>query len=74
MLRSLRLQSGSSAFKQINAKTKCEILKEGPRNISEKKVPETTALFAFPNIHHCSQLHTKERTNGFILQHSYVTS
>jgi len=47
-------------------KTKCESLKEGPRNISEKRGPETTGLLAFPNIHPCSQLHTKERT-GFIL-------
>jgi len=32
---------------------------EGPRDISEKGGPETTPLFAFPNIHPCSQLHTK---------------
>jgi len=32
LLQSLRLQSGSSAFKQNNAKTKCESLKEGPRD------------------------------------------
>jgi len=31
-----------------------------------KRGPETTALFAFLNIHPCSQLHTKERTD-FIL-------
>ena len=48
LLQCLRLQSSSSAFKQNNAKTKCESLKEGP--------PETTALFAFPNIDPCSQL------------------
>ena len=36
LLQSLRLQSGSSAFKQNNAKTKCESLKEGPA-ISLKK-------------------------------------
>ena len=65
-LQSLRLQSGSSAFKENNAKTKGASLKEGPRDISEKEGFETTALFAFPNIHPCSQLHTKERT-GFIL-------
>jgi len=65
-LQSLRLQSGSSAFKENNAKTKGESLKEGPRDISEKEGSETTALFAFPDIHPCPQLHTKERT-GFIL-------
>ena len=66
LLQSLRLQSDSSAFKQNNAKTKCESLKEGLRDNSEKKGPETTALFAFLNIHPCSQQHKKERT-GFIL-------
>ena len=30
LLQSVRLQSGSSAFKHNNAKTKCESLKEGP--------------------------------------------
>jgi len=65
-LQSLRLQSGSSAFKQNNAKTKCGSLKEGSVTSLKKGGPETTALFAFPNIHPCSQQHTKERT-GFIL-------
>ena len=66
LLQSLRLQSGSSASKQNNAKTKCESLKEGPRDISEKEGPRGDASFASPNIHPCSRLHTKERT-GFIL-------
>jgi len=39
LLQSLQLQSGSSAFKQSNAKTKCESLKEGPHGISEKRGP-----------------------------------
>jgi len=47
-------------------KKQYESLKEGPGEIFQKGGPETTALFAFPNIHPCSQLHTKERT-GFIL-------
>jgi len=59
---SLRLQSGSSAFKQNNAKTIRESLKVGSATYLKKGGHETTALFAFPNIHSCAQLHTKERT------------
>ena len=43
------LQNGSSAFN--NAKTKCESLKEGLRDISKKTGPEMTAMFASPHIH-----------------------
>jgi len=42
------------------------VSKRGLATSLKKGGPETTALFAFPNIHPCSQLHTKERT-GFIL-------
>jgi len=66
LFQSLQLQSGSSAIKQNNAKTKCKSLKEGPHNIFDKRRSETTASFASLNIHPCSRLHTKERT-GFIL-------
>jgi len=61
---------GSRVVHQLLNKTiqkkQYESLKEGPGEIFQKGGPETTALFAFPNIHPCSQLHTKERT-GFIL-------
>jgi len=66
LLQSLPLESSTSVFKQNNAKTKCESLKEGPAAFQKKGGPETTALFAFPNIHPCSQLHT-EKITGFIL-------
>jgi len=62
------LWSGSPAFKQKNSKLSAKVPKRGPVTSLKKEVPETTALFAFPNIHPCSQLHTKERTD-FILQH-----
>ena len=39
-LQSLRLQSGSSVFKQKNSKTKCESLQGGPRDIFEKWGPQ----------------------------------
>ena len=67
LLQSVRLQSGSSAFKHNNAKTKCESLKEGPATSLKKGGPGTTALLAFPNIHLCSQLHSLQKRTGFIL-------
>jgi len=48
LLQSLRLQSGSSALKQNNAKTKCESLKEEPRDISEKRGPRDDSLGRLP--------------------------
>jgi len=66
LLQSFRLQSGSPAFKQNNAKLSAQASKRGLVTSLKKGGPETTALFAFPNIHPCSQLHTKERT-GFNL-------
>jgi len=48
LLQSLRLQSGSSAFKHNNAKTKCESLKEGLRDISEKWGPRDDSLVRLP--------------------------
>jgi len=48
LLQSLRLQSGLSAFKQNNAKTKCESLKEGPLDISEKMGPRDDSLVRLP--------------------------
>ena len=47
-LQSLRLQSGSSAFKQNNAKIKCESRKEGLRDISEKRGPRDDSLVRLP--------------------------
>jgi len=47
-------------------KLSAKVSKRGPATTLQKGRHETTALFAFPNIHPCSQLHTKERT-GFIL-------
>jgi len=62
----LLLQSGSSAFKQNNAKTKYESLKEGPHDISEKRGPSrqpcSPSLISTPALNY----NTKERT-GFIL-------
>jgi len=60
---------GSRVVHQLLNKTMQKLsgkLKEGPRYIFEKRGSEATALFAFPNIYPCSQLHAKERT-GFIL-------
>jgi len=48
LLQSVRLQSGSSAFKQNNVKTKCESLKEGPCDISEKRGPRDDSFVRFP--------------------------
>jgi len=48
-------------------KLSAKVSKSGPATSLKKGGPETTAgLFAFPNIHPCSHLPTKERT-GFIL-------
>jgi len=51
---------------KIMQKLSAKVSKRGPATSLKKGGPETTALFAFPNIHPCSQPHTKERT-GFIL-------
>jgi len=51
---------------KIMQKLSAKVSKRGPSTSLKKWGPETTALFAFPNIHPYSQLHTKERT-GFIL-------
>jgi len=51
---------------KIMQKLSAEVSTMGPATSLKKRDPETTALFAFPNIHPCSQLRTKERT-GFIL-------
>jgi len=48
LLESLRLKSGSSAFKQNNYKTKCGSPKEGPRDILEKRGPRDDSLVRFP--------------------------
>jgi len=47
-------------------KLSAKVSMRGPATSLKKGGPETTALFAFRNIHPCSELHTKERT-GFIL-------
>jgi len=61
---------GSRVVHQVLNKTmqklSTKVSKRGPAISLRKGGPETTALFALPNIHPCSQLHTKERT-GFIL-------
>ena len=41
-------------------KVSAKASKRGPASSLTKGDPETTALFTFPNIHPCSQLHTKE--------------
>ena len=48
LLQSLRLHSGSSAFKQNKVKTKCKSLKEEPRDISEKGGPRDDRLVRLP--------------------------
>jgi len=61
---------GSRVVHQLLNKTmqklSMKVLRWGPSTTLKKGGSETTALFAFPNIYPCSQLHTKERT-GFIL-------
>jgi len=52
----------NKAMQKLSAK----VSKRGSATSLKEGGPETTALFAFPDIHPCSQLHTKERT-GFIL-------
>jgi len=52
-------------------KLSAKVSKRGPATSLKKGSPETTALFASPNIHLCSQLHTKEWT-GFIPQHYWA--
>jgi len=47
-------------------KLSAKVSKRSPATSLKEGSPETTTLFAFPNIHTCSQLHTKQRT-GFIL-------
>ena len=61
---------GSRVVHQLLNKTmqnlSAKVSKRGTATSLKKRGPETTALFASPNIHSCSQLHKKERT-GFIL-------
>jgi len=47
-------------------KLSAKVSERGSATSLKKAGAETTASFASPNIHPCSQLHTKERT-GFIL-------
>jgi len=48
LLQSVRLQSGSSAFKHNNAKTNAKVSKRGPRDISEKWGPRADSLVRLP--------------------------
>jgi len=47
-------------------KLSAKVSKRGSATSLKEGGPERTALFTFPNIHPCSQLHKKEKT-GFIL-------
>jgi len=51
----------NKTMQKLNAK----VSKRGPATSLKKGNPETTALFAFPNIHPCSQLHTKKELASF---------
>jgi len=66
---------GSRVIHQLLNKTmqklSAKVSKRGPATSLKKGGPETTALFVFPDIHPCSQLHTKERTD-FIPQHHWA--
>ena len=61
---------GSRVVHQLLNKTmqklSAKVSKRGPTTSLKKGGSEMTALFAFPNIHSCSQLHAKKRT-GFNL-------
>jgi len=61
---------GSRMVHQLLYKTMqklcAKVSKSGPATSLIKGGPDTTASSTFPNIHPCSQLHTKDRT-GFIL-------
>jgi len=46
-------------------KLSAKVSKRGPATSLKKGGPETTAMFAFPNIHLCSQLHTKKELAPF---------
>ena len=66
-LQSLRLQSGSSAFKQSNANTKCESLKEGSATSLKKGAPRrqpcSPSLISTPALNY---VQTKELASFYI--------